>query len=73
MALVAESGINAVGVVDTEKNELIGHIPAGWMPTRVAISGDRVYVANARGRGTGPNLRRILMELANFPCCIGDR
>lgn len=52
--LVAEEGINAVGVVDTEKNVSLGHIPAGWMPTKVAISGDRVYVANALGRGTGP-------------------
>ena len=58
--LVAETGINAVGVVDTEKNQLIGHIPAGWMPTRVAIAGDRVYVTNARGRGTGPNPRRVI-------------
>jgi YVTN family beta-propeller protein len=61
--LVAESGINALGVVDTAKNELIGHIPVGWMPTRVAVSGDRVYVTNARGRGTGPNPRRVILEL----------
>lgn len=63
--LVAESGINAVGVIDTENNQLIGHIPAGWIPTRVAITGDRVYVANARGRGTGPYLRRRLLELGD--------
>lgn len=65
--LVAETGINAVGVVDTATNQLIGHIPAGWMPTRVAISGDRVYVANARGRGTGPNPRRVVLELGEVP------
>ena len=35
--LVAEEGINALGIVDTEKNLLIGHIPAGWMPTKVAV------------------------------------
>ena len=55
-----------LGVVDTAKNELIGHIPVGWMPTRVAISGDRVYVTNARGRGTGPNPRRVILELGEL-------
>ncbi len=65
--LVAESGINAVGIVDTEKNLLIGHLPVGWMPTGVAVVGDRVYVTNALGRGTGPNLRRPLLELGELP------
>jgi YVTN family beta-propeller protein len=65
--LVAESGINAVGVVDTEKNQSIGHIPVGWKPSQVAISGDRVYVSNALGRGTGPNLRRPLLALGEVP------
>ena len=65
--LVAESGINAVGVVDLEKMEVVGHLPAGWMPTRVAISGDRVYVANAGGRGTRPNPRRVISILGEPP------
>ena len=65
--LVAESGVNALGVVDTEKNEVIGHIPTGWMPTQVAISGDRVFVTNARGQGTGPNPRRVILELGEAP------
>lgn len=65
--LVAETGINAVGIVDTEKNQLIGNLPAGWMPTRVAISGDRVFVANARGRGTGPSPRRAIFQLGEVP------
>ncbi len=65
--LVAEAGINAVGIIDTEKNELIAHLPAGWMPTRVAISGDRVYVTNARGRGAGPFPRREILELGEVP------
>jgi YVTN family beta-propeller protein len=66
--LVAEAGINAVAVIDTETNTPIGHIPVGWLPTRVAVAGDRVYVANARGRGTGPNLRRpLLMEFGEPP------
>ncbi len=65
--LVAEAGINAVGVVDTATNKLIGHLPVGWLPTRVAIDGDRVFVTNAHGRGTGPNLRRPLMEMGEHP------
>jgi DNA-binding beta-propeller fold protein YncE len=65
--LVAETGVNAVGVVDTEKNQAIGLLPAGWMPTRVAISGDRVFVTNARGRGTGPNPRLVILELGEVP------
>lgn len=65
--LVAEAGINAVGIVDTQKNELIAHLPAGWMPTRVAIAGDRVYVTNARGRGAGPYPRRVIPELGEVP------
>jgi YVTN family beta-propeller protein len=65
--LVAEWGINAVGVVDTEKNQSIGHIPVGWRPSQVAISGDRVYVTNVLGRGTGPNLRRPLLAFGEVP------
>ncbi len=65
--LVAEAGINSVGVIDTVQNAAIAHIPAGWMPTSVAMSGDRVFVANAFGRGTGPNLRRPLFELGEAP------
>ena len=66
--LVAEAGINAVGVIDTgSTNALIGHIPAGWLPTRVAVAGDRVWVANARGRGTGPRVRQPLMEWGEMP------
>jgi len=65
--LVAEAGINAIGVVDTMKNQVIGHIPAGWMPVQVAISGDRVYVANLLGHGTGPRLRTIQVIFGEQP------
>jgi DNA-binding beta-propeller fold protein YncE len=65
--LVAEAGINAVGVIDTVMNQEIGHIPAAWLPARVLIDGDRVFVGNVRGRGTGPNLRRPLMEFGEPP------
>ena len=53
--LVAEAGINAVGVVDIASRKLIGHIPTGWFPTQIRLSGNTVFVANAKGHGTGPN------------------
>jgi YVTN family beta-propeller protein len=53
--LVAEAGINAVSVIDAETMKVTGHIPAGWFPAQIAVSGGTVYVANAKGHGTGPN------------------
>ncbi len=54
---VAEAGINAVGVVDTRAGKVLGHIPAGWFPSRLAVSADgrSLIVANAKGFGSGPN------------------
>jgi YVTN family beta-propeller protein len=54
---VACAGINAVAVIDAQRMEFIGYIPAAWFPARVATSpdGKTLYVANAKGRGAGPN------------------
>lgn len=52
--LVAEAGLNAIGVIDPRRGRVLGHIPAGWFPSRVVIDGNRVYVTNAKGAGTGP-------------------
>ncbi|MBE7502509.1 MAG: hypothetical protein HS113_19925 [Verrucomicrobiales bacterium] len=54
---VAEAGINAVGVIDTETLKVLGHIPVGWFPSKVAVSpdGTHLLVANAKGFGAGPN------------------
>jgi len=56
---VAEAGINALGVIklDGRRGEIAGHIPVGWWPSSVRVSADgrSLYVANARGRGAGPN------------------
>jgi DNA-binding beta-propeller fold protein YncE len=56
--LVAEAGINAIGVIDIGAGAVIGHIPVGWFPAQVRVFGDTVYVANAKGHGTGPNADR---------------
>ena len=54
--LVAEAGINAVGVIDTRQSKVLGHLPAAWFPSRVLIDRDTVYVTNVNGQGTGPNV-----------------
>ncbi len=51
--LVAEAGINALAVI--ENGRVLGHIPTAWFPTRVAVHGNTVWVACAKGFGTGPN------------------
>jgi len=56
--LVAEAGINAVGIIDTRRRLVIGHLPVAWFPTRVAVDHDTVFVANARGHGRGPSAFR---------------
>src|SRR5580698_9715774 len=35
--------------------EPIGFIPTEWMPMSMAFSGGKLYVATAKGKGTGPN------------------
>ena len=54
---VAESGLNAIGVVDALTFEVLGHIPAGWFPSKLAVTpdGKHLVVANAKGYGSGPN------------------
>ncbi len=54
---VAESGINALAVIDVETLDVVGHIPTGWFPSKVKVSkdGKRLIIANAKGFGSGPN------------------
>jgi DNA-binding beta-propeller fold protein YncE len=54
---IACAGINAVAVFDVRRNTVLGYIPTGWFPARVALSKDglTLYVANAKGYGAGPN------------------
>ncbi|GAB4466193.1 MAG: beta-propeller fold lactonase family protein [Armatimonadaceae bacterium] len=53
---VSESGLNAVAVVDTKKQEVIGHIPTGWFPVQLALSPDEktLYIGTQKGIGRGP-------------------
>jgi YVTN family beta-propeller protein len=54
---VTETGINALGVIDINEKRVLGHLPVGWSPSAVAVSADAgmIYVANAKGKGSGPN------------------
>ena len=53
--LVAEAGINAVAVINPSERRVLGHLPVGWFPTRLGLDGDTLFVANAKGNGSGPN------------------
>ncbi len=53
--LVAEAGINAIGVIDPGAHRVVGHIPSAWFPTDLTLSGDKIYAVAAKGFGTGPN------------------
>ncbi|MGA8110982.1 MAG: YncE family protein, partial [Acidobacteriaceae bacterium] len=58
----ANSGSDAVAVINLRAKPgsgayqvPIGFIPTEWYPTALAVSGDHLYVATAKGEGTGPN------------------
>ncbi|MFB3921410.1 MAG: bifunctional YncE family protein/alkaline phosphatase family protein [Terriglobia bacterium] len=54
---VACAGINAIAVIDARQDKVLGYFPTAWFPARVALSpnGKTIYVANAKGFGSGPN------------------
>lgn len=53
---VAESGINAIGVLDAGTGTVLGHIPTAWYPYRVVLSpdGKRLGVICFKSFGNGP-------------------
>ncbi|MFO7370404.1 MAG: hypothetical protein R6X09_09065 [Bacteroidales bacterium] len=57
LLFAAEAGINAVAVIDTRSLQVTGHLPAGWFPSKLAVTpdGKKLVVANAKGFGSGPN------------------
>ena len=56
---VAGAGNNDVTVIALKgsKRTRLGYIPTGWYPTGIALdpAGKKVFVANAKGLGAGPN------------------
>lgn len=69
---IAEAGIDAVAVLDTNTMQVVEHIPAGWNPSAVALSpnGDTLYIVNTKGKGAGPNGGTLHPE--NAPSYIGE-
>ena len=61
---VAESGVNAIGVIDIPTLTVIGHIPAGWFPAKLEVTpdGKSLVVSNAKGFGSGPNGGKDFVE-----------
>ncbi len=54
----ANSGNNDVAVFDNRSGKLIGLIPTAWYPTSVAVAAGRLFVACAKGLGSGPGSYR---------------
>ena len=61
---VAESGVNAIGVVDIPSLKVVGHIPSGWFPAKLEVTpdGKTLVVSNAKGFGSGPNGGKTFQE-----------
>jgi len=60
----ANSSLDAVAVFDTSQRiaagsnglqSAIGFIPTDWYPSALAVQGDDLLIATAKGEGTGPN------------------
>ncbi len=72
--LVAEAGINAIGVIDPRTAQVLGHIPAGWFPARIVTDRGSVFVTNLRGGGSFPSAAVIsgIPRVASSPVVDGS-
>jgi DNA-binding beta-propeller fold protein YncE len=55
----ANTGSDAIAVFDLRGGQpggkAVGWVPTEWYPTALAVQGNKLYVATAKGQGTGPN------------------
>jgi DNA-binding beta-propeller fold protein YncE len=51
----ANTGSNAIAVFKLGEPHAAAWVPTEWYPTALAIKGNMLYVATAKGQGTGPN------------------
>ena len=51
----ANTGSDAIAVFDRGQPKAVGFVPTEWYPTALAVKGKMLYVATAKGEGTGPN------------------
>ena len=63
---VACAGLNALAVIDLDRQELAGYIPTGWFPALVSLTNDdrTLLVGSAKGLGSGPNGGRGFVDPA---------
>ena len=68
----AESGIDAVAVLDAATMQVLEHIPAGWNPSALTLSpdGKTLYIVNTKGKGAGPNAGELHND--NDPTYVGS-
>ncbi|HWE48023.1 MAG TPA: hypothetical protein VG407_18545 [Caulobacteraceae bacterium] len=58
----ASASLNAVAVFDLSTGRAetpIGFIPTEWYPSALAIAGDDLIIASAKGRSSGPNIKPV--------------
>ncbi len=53
---VANAGNNDVAVFDLATGKALGLIPTGWYPTALTVAHHALYIASAKGLGSGPNI-----------------
>ncbi|MGB9433686.1 MAG: hypothetical protein WBQ89_15700 [Candidatus Acidiferrum sp.] len=71
------ASLNAVAVFDTRRDEqtsesailqpAIGFIPTEWYPSALAVAGNDLLIATAKGEGSGPNNRKAGMQTELHP------
>ncbi|MBA3914182.1 MAG: bifunctional YncE family protein/alkaline phosphatase family protein, partial [Acidobacteriales bacterium] len=69
---VADASLNAIAVFDTAKlakepPRQLGFIPTDWYPSALAVVNDDLFIATAKGQGTGPNNGPNRIVVPNAP------
>ncbi|HEY0795946.1 MAG TPA: phosphoesterase, partial [Acidisarcina sp.] len=77
---VANSGSNSVAVFPTSPPlnpklpvHAAGFIPTEWYPTALAVRANKLYVATAKGKGTGPNEAEQPLPAVTDPSSAGQK
>ena len=73
----AVASLNAVAVFDTKRDDPtsdattvespVGFVPTGWYPSALALSGNDLLIASAKGEGSGPNNMKATVQTALHP------
>ena len=70
----ASASLNAVAVFETKDDvhmsnieSPIGFIPTEWYPSALAIAGNGLFIASAKGEGSGPNSMKATVQSGLHP------